>query len=113
MKVVATALTVLLAFLLSVSVPAPVEACCPSQPESCCASSACHCHVSAPTQPISTSDLPARTPATVHAPSEGLAPVWGGHLLRPNASASVATVAFADASAGKTRRYTLTHAFLI
>jgi len=113
MKVVATVLTAMLAFMLSVSVPMPIEACCLPQAESCCKTSACNCHMSAPSKPVPASDMPAPAPATVHAPTEGLAPMWGGYLLRPNSRASYVAVTFAGASAGKMRLYTLTHAFLI
>ena len=110
MKAVASALTAVLAFLLSVSVPARVETCCLPQAESCCKTSACDCHMSSPSKPAPSSEMPA---LVVHVPTEALAPAWGGHLLLLTPSASCAAVAFAGTSAGATKLYSLTHSFLI
>ena len=110
MRAVTTALTALLAFVLSASVPAPVEACCLPQAESCCKTSACNCHMSAPSKPAPSSEMPA---TVVHAPTEALAPVWEGHLFRQNPGASCAAAMIAGAPAGVMRLYSLTHAFLV
>jgi hypothetical protein len=111
MKRIATALTVLLAILLSVRLPAAVEDCCLPQPKcaGCCADE-CGCHVSAPRS----SESPAApTPAT-------LAPVphlWWceapktGNPCRP-APSPVTVIPNCDET-GPPRLFLLTHSFLI
>ncbi len=110
MKRVATALTVLLAVLLSARAPAPEDCCLPQPKCNGCCADRCGCHVSAPRS----SESPAATAPTTVAPVLHLwvcdAPQTEG-VARP--VISHVRVAARPDETGPPRLFLLTHAFLI